>query len=62
MRGKHRNDQNHGKNGYIGGNPRTGKSRGNFKGERANEKEQTAGEIARETTPEPKTMQHHCKS
>lgn len=35
MRTKHRNDKNHGKNGWVGGNPRMGKSRGNFKGQRA---------------------------
>lgn len=37
-RRKHRNDQNHGKNGMIGGNPRHGKARGNNKGKRAAEK------------------------
>ncbi len=31
---KHRNDYNHGKHGWIGGNPRFGKTRGNFKGKR----------------------------
>ena len=38
MRSKHRNDYNHGKNGYVGGNPRSGKAKGNFKGERAKDK------------------------
>lgn len=35
MRNKHKNDQKHGKTGMIGGNPRYGKKRGNFKGQRA---------------------------
>lgn len=35
MRSKHRNDKNHGKNGYVGGNPRHGKARGSFRGQRA---------------------------
>ena len=34
-RRKHHNDHNHGKNGMIGGNPRYGKARGNYKGKRA---------------------------
>lgn len=37
-RRKHRNDHNHGKNGMIGGNPRYGKAKGNYKGKRAAEK------------------------
>lgn len=28
MRRKHRKDKNHGKNGWVGGNPRYGKSSG----------------------------------
>jgi hypothetical protein len=28
MRLKHRRDQNHGKNGWVGGNPRYGRNRG----------------------------------
>lgn len=39
-RRKHRKDYNHGKNGMIGGNPRYGKARGNFKGGRAKAKKQ----------------------
>lgn len=35
MRTKHVNDQNHGKHGYVGGNPRYGKARGNWRGQRA---------------------------
>lgn len=34
MRKKHRNDYNHGKNGYVTGNPRYGKSRGSQKPDR----------------------------
>jgi hypothetical protein len=34
-RRKHRNDQNHGKSGMVGGNPRYGKARGSNKGQRA---------------------------
>jgi len=41
MKKKHPKDGKHGKNGYIGGNPRYGKSRGNFKGERAKDKGRT---------------------
>lgn len=33
MRKKHRNDQNHGKNGLIGGNPRYGRRRGHRRGQ-----------------------------
>jgi len=39
MRRKHRNDKNHGKNGWIGGNPRYGKSKGFRKGQRASTKQ-----------------------
>jgi hypothetical protein len=35
MRKKHRNDKNHGKDGWVGGNPRYGKARGSRKGDRA---------------------------
>ncbi len=38
MRTKHRKDYNHGKHGMIGGNPRYGKRRGFFKGQRAADK------------------------
>lgn len=38
MKRKHRNDQNHGKNGWVGGNPRYGKSNGHRKGNRAADK------------------------
>lgn len=44
MKKKHKNDQNHGKSGYVGGNPRYGKSRGNFKGQRAASKKWTRTE------------------
>jgi hypothetical protein len=37
-RKKHRNDKNHGKNGWVGGNPRYGKSRGHRRGLRAKDK------------------------
>jgi hypothetical protein len=40
MRAKHRNDKNHGKNGWVGGNPRYGKSKGFRKGQRAATKQQ----------------------
>ncbi len=33
MRQKHRNDYNHGKHGWIGGNPRYGRSRGHRRGD-----------------------------
>lgn len=38
MKQKHRNDQNHGKNGWVGGNPRYGKSKGHHKSNRAADK------------------------
>ena len=38
MRAKHRNDKKHGKNGWVGGNPRYGKARGFHKGSRAKNK------------------------
>ncbi len=40
MRQKHQRDKNNGKNGYVGGNPRAGKSRGNFRGQRARLKQE----------------------
>ena len=40
MRQKHRNDHNHGKSGWVGGNPRYGKKRGFRKGQRAADKAQ----------------------
>lgn len=33
MRKKHRNDHNHGKQGWIGGNPRHGRARGHRRAE-----------------------------
>lgn len=39
MKTKHRNDYNHGKNGWVGGNPRYGKSKGNWRGGRAADKQ-----------------------
>lgn len=44
MKAKHKKDGNHGKRGMIGGNPRFGKSRGNFKGQRAGSKKWTRTE------------------
>lgn len=38
MRRKHRNDYNHGRDGWIGGNPRYGKHRGHRRGSRAKDK------------------------
>lgn len=38
MRPKHLKDYNHGKNGWVGGNPRWGKAHGNFRGSRCREK------------------------
>jgi len=38
VRSKHRKDYNHGKNGYVCGNPRYGKSVGLHKGARAKNK------------------------
>jgi len=35
MRSKHRKDYNHGKNGWVVGNPRYGKAVGSTKGSRA---------------------------
>ena len=37
-RPKHRKDHNHGKNGWVGGNPRYGKSKGFHKAQRAKNK------------------------
>jgi len=48
MRNKHRNDQKHSKTGIIGGNPRYGKKRGNFKGQRAADKAASAHRIREE--------------
>ena len=48
MRRKHRNDYNHGKHGCIGGNPRSGKRRGNFRGGRAPAKVNVMRTIAEE--------------
>lgn len=33
MRLKHRKDGNHGKHGWVGGNPRHGRHHGNFRGD-----------------------------
>lgn len=38
MRPKHRKDKNHGRNGWVCGNPRYGKSVGSTKGSRAKNK------------------------
>ncbi len=39
MKQKHRNDQNHSKNGRIGGNPRYAKARGTNKAQRPKDKQ-----------------------
>ena len=46
---KHRNDYNHGKSGWVGGNPRFGKHRGSHKGRRAALKNYDRKDIARNT-------------
>jgi len=38
MRTKHRNDMNHGKNGWVGGNPRYGRKRGFRKSDQPRDK------------------------
>jgi hypothetical protein len=45
MRRKHRNDQNHSKCGYCGGNPRYGKGGGNYKGTRQKDRAAVRGAI-----------------
>lgn len=47
MRKKHRNDKNHGKDGWVGGNPRHGRSRGHRRGQAPALKRKTAEEIKR---------------
>lgn len=42
MRSKHRKDYNHGKNGWVTGNPRYGKAVGSTKASRAKNKALTA--------------------
>ncbi len=49
MREKHRNDKNHGRSGWVGGNPRYGKGYGNFKGLRPKDKAQARQTIKQET-------------
>lgn len=51
MRTKHIKDQCHGKNGWVGGNPRYGKSKGFRKGKRAGDRAQWRKEVrARQAT------------
>lgn len=45
MRTKHRNDQNHGKNGWVGGNPRYA-GKGFKKGDRNKDKAQSRKTIS----------------
>ena len=45
MKNKHRNDKNHGKDGWVGGNPRYGRKRGFRKPDAPREKAKCAKEI-----------------
>lgn len=49
MRNKHRNDKNHGKNGYVGGNPRYGRKRGFRKSDQPRDKADWQKEVRRAT-------------